>query len=61
MTKNDKDLEPKGGSEDDTQGHSLLDTDFYIQGKAGRNAEIERQARERRQIKEARTNKPERR
>lgn len=61
MTKNDKDLEPKGGSEGDTEGHSLLDTDYYIQRKAGRDAEIERQARERRQIKEVRTNKPERR
>jgi hypothetical protein len=62
MTKSDKDLERKGGTEDDTEGHSLLlDTDYYIQRKAGRDAEIEREARERRQVKEARSNKPERR
>jgi hypothetical protein len=48
--------------EDDTEGHSLLlDTDYYLQRKAGRDAEMEREARERRQAKEARTNKPERR
>jgi len=48
--------------EDDTEGHSLLlDTDYYIQHKAGRDAELEREARERRKEKEARTNKPERR
>jgi hypothetical protein len=46
----------------DVEGHSLLlDTDYYIQRKAGRDAEMEREARERRQAKEARTNKPERR
>ena len=62
MSKNDKDQKRKGGSEDDTEGHSLLlDTDYYIQRKAGCDAEIEREARERRQIKEARSNKPERR
>jgi len=62
MAKEDKDLEPKqGGSEDDTEGHSLLlDTDYYIQRKS-RDAEIERETRERRQVKEARTNKPDRR
>lgn len=50
------------GPDDDTEGHSLLlDTDYYIQRKAGRDAEIEREMRERRQAKEARTNKPERR
>jgi len=61
--KNDDELEPKQDpSEDDTEGHSLLlDADYYIQRKAGRDAEIEREARERRQAKEARTNKPERR
>jgi hypothetical protein len=48
--------------EDDTEGHGLLlDTDFYIQRKTGRDAEIEREARERRQIKESRPNKAERR
>lgn len=60
---NDEKLDrEQDGPEDDTEGHSLLlDTDFYIQRKVGRDAEIEREARERRQIKEARTNKPERR
>ncbi|CAN5784400.1 hypothetical protein BH24CHL5_BH24CHL5_07180 [soil metagenome] len=59
----DEELEPKQGqAEDDTEGHSLLlDTDYYIQRKAGRDAELEREARERRQAKEARSNKPERR
>jgi len=50
------------GPDDDVEGHSLLlDTDYYIQRKAGRDAEVEREMRERRQAKEARTNKPERR
>lgn len=63
MSTKDEDLERKqGGSEDDVEGHSLLlDADYYIQRKAGRDAEMEREARERRQAKEARTNKPERR
>ena len=57
-----KDLKrKKGPAEDDTEGHSLLlDTDYYVQRKS-RDAELEREARERRQVKEARTNKPERR
>jgi hypothetical protein len=61
MSNNDEDLERKNESEDDVEGHSLLlDTDYYIQRK-GRDAEAEREARERRQAKEARTNKPEQR
>jgi hypothetical protein len=61
MSNNDEDLERKSESEDDVEGHSLLlDTDYYIQRK-GRDAEMEREARERRQVKEARTNKPEQR
>ncbi len=57
-----KDVErKKGTAEDDTEGHSLLlDTDYYIQRKS-RDAEVEREARERRQAKEVRSNKPERR
>jgi len=57
-----KDLKrKKGTAEDDTEGHSLLlDTDYYMQRKS-RDAEVEREARERRQVKEARSNKPERR
>jgi hypothetical protein len=56
----DRDL--KQEPEDDTEGHSLLlDTDYYIQRKAGRDADLEREARERRKEKEARTNKPDQR
>ncbi|MDQ3938246.1 MAG: hypothetical protein M3253_06145 [Chloroflexota bacterium] len=48
--------------EQDTEGHGLLlDADFYIQRKSGRDAEIERETRERQRAKEARPNKPERR
>jgi hypothetical protein len=63
MSKNqDQNKGKKKGAEDDVEGHSLLlDTDFYIQRKSGRDAEIDREARERRQAKEARPNKPERR
>ncbi len=63
MKTNDEELDKKQDkSEDDTEGHSLLlDTDYYLQRKAGRDAEFERAARERKQVKEARTNKPERR
>ena len=59
----DKDTKSKKPvDESDVEGHSLLlDTDYYIQRKAGRDAEMEREMRERRQAKEARTNKPERR
>ncbi|MEP7157978.1 MAG: hypothetical protein ABI797_00995 [Chloroflexota bacterium] len=59
----DKDTKSKKPvDESDVEGHSLLlDTDYYIQRKVGRDAELEREARERRQTKEARTNKPERR
>lgn len=61
---NDKGKEAKGEkgpAENDTEGHSLLlDTDYYIQRKS-RDAELEREARERRQAKEVRSNKPERR
>ena len=61
MSTNDEKQGKKGQEEDDVEGHGLLlDTDFYINRKVGRDAELERQARERRQIKEARPNKPER-
>ncbi len=51
----------KGPEEDDTEGHGLLlDTDYYINRKLGRDAELEREARDRRRVKEARPNKPER-
>lgn len=62
MSTNQDERERKQGQdEEDTEGHGLLlDTDYYIQRKTGRDAEIEREARERRQAKEARPNKPER-
>jgi hypothetical protein len=48
--------------EEDTEGHGLLlDADFYIQRKSGRDADIEREVRERQRAKESRPNKPERR
>ena len=61
MNTNDDEQKKKGQDEDDTEGHGLLlDTDYYIQRKAGRDAELERELRERRRAKEARPNKPER-
>ena len=49
------------GQDEDVEGHSLLlDTDYYINRKMGREAELEREARERRNQKEARPNKTER-
>ena len=61
MSTNDEEQKKKSQDEDDTEGHGLLlDTDYYIQRKAGRDAELERELRERRRIKEARPNKPER-
>ena len=61
MSTNDEKQDKKGKEEDDVEGHGLLlDTDFYINRKVGRDAELEREARERRRIKEARPNKPER-
>lgn len=62
MSTNDDERDSKKGQdEDDTEGHGLLlDTDYYINRKLGRDAELERQARERRRVKEARPNKPER-
>ena len=61
MKTNDDEQKKKTQDEDDTEGHGLLlDTDYYIQRKVGRDAELEREARERRRIKEARPNKPER-
>jgi hypothetical protein len=49
------------GDEQDTEGHGLLlDTDYYINRKMGRDAELEREVRERRREKEARPNKQER-
>lgn len=62
MSTNDETNDKKGPEEDDVEGHGLLlDTDYYINRKVGRDAELEREARERRQAKEARPNKPEQR
>ena len=61
MKTNDEEQKKKSQDEEDTEGHGLLlDTDYYIQRKVGRDAELEREARERRRIKEARPNKPDR-
>lgn len=58
-TNEDKRDEPR--DEQDTEGHGLLaDTDYYINRKMGRDAELEREARDRRRAKEARPNKQER-
>src|SRR5688572_5294311 len=47
--------------EEDVEGHGLLlDTDFYINRKMGRDADLEREARDRRNAKEARPNKTDR-
>ena len=60
-TNEDERERPQGQEEDDTEGHGLLaDTDYYLQRRMGRDAELEREARQRRQAKEARPNKPER-
>jgi hypothetical protein len=51
----------KPTDEQDVEGHGLLlDTDYYINRKMGRDAELEREMRERRREKEARPNKQER-
>lgn len=60
MSTNDE-TKDKKQEEEDVEGHGLLlDTDYYINRKVGRDAELERQARDRRVAKEARPNKPER-
>ena len=57
-----RDLGPdEPGQDQDVEGHGLLlDTDYYINRKMGRDAELERELRERRREKEARPNKQER-
>ena len=61
MSTNEDKRDQPGQEEPDTEGHSLiLDTDYYINRKMGRDAELEREARERRRAKEARPNKNER-
>jgi hypothetical protein len=61
MSTNEDKRDKKGQEDEDVEGHGLLlDTDYYINRKMGRDAEIEREARERRRVKEARPNKQER-
>lgn len=61
MSTNEDTREKKGQEEEDVEGHGLLlDTDYYINRKMGRDAELEREARDRRRAKEARPNKQER-
>ena len=51
----------KDQEEEDVEGHGLLlDTDYYINRKIGREAEVERDLRDKRNAKEARPNKQER-
>jgi hypothetical protein len=61
MSTNEDKRDETSKEEEDVEGHGLLlDTDYYINRKMGRDAELEREARERRRIKEARPNKPDR-
>jgi hypothetical protein len=61
VSTNDDKREKKGQEEEDVEGHGLLlDTDYYINRKLGREAELEREASRKRQAKEARPNKVER-
>jgi hypothetical protein len=61
MSTNEDKRDKKRQEDEDVEGHGLLlDTDYYINRKMGRDAEIEREARERRRVKEARPNKQER-
>jgi hypothetical protein len=54
-------VQPEPG-EDDVEGHNLLAmSDYYVQSKMGRNADIEREARQRALAKEAKSTKPEQR
>ena len=48
------------GDDKDVEGHNLFQmSDYYVQSKTGRQADIDRSARQSAQIKEARKNKPE--
>jgi len=61
VSTNDDKSDKKGQEQDDVEGHGLLlDTDYYINRKLGREAELEREANRKRQEKEARPNKVER-
>lgn len=59
MSLKDEDKDRKVEKEEDTEGHGLLaDTDYYLNRKMGRDADLEREARDRQRLKEARPNKP---
>jgi hypothetical protein len=61
VSTNEDKRQKNGKDEEDVEGHGLLlDTDYYINRKIGRDAELERELRERRREKEARPNKAER-
>jgi hypothetical protein len=62
MSTNEDKREKTGQDDEDVEGHGLLlDTDYYVNRKMmGRDAELEREVRERRREKEARPNKQER-
>ncbi|MEO6351395.1 MAG: hypothetical protein ABIP53_12155 [Candidatus Limnocylindrales bacterium] len=48
--------------EQDVEGHNLFSmSDYYVQSKMGRQSDLERDAKQRAQVKEARQNKPEKR
>jgi hypothetical protein len=61
MTTNDDERDAKPETNDeDTEGHGLLvDTDYYLTRKI-RDADFEREMRDRQRLKEARPNKPNR-
>ncbi|CAN5784525.1 hypothetical protein BH24CHL5_BH24CHL5_07190 [soil metagenome] len=47
-----------GPPEDDTEGHSLfIASDYHVQSRIGRPADLERNARRASELKEARPNK----
>ena len=56
-SKRPKDLQ---AAANDTEGHRLVANLNYSPRKLGRMAEVERELRERRQVKETRTNRPDR-
>jgi hypothetical protein len=48
--------------EDDTEGHNLLAmSDYYVQARIGRQEDIERHARQQALVKEAKSQKPQKR
>jgi hypothetical protein len=50
----------ESGDDKDVEGHNLFQmSDYYVQSKTGRQADIDRSARQSAQVKEARKNKPE--